>query len=516
MSLTHTPEADGVQRPSHRHHAARLDPEAAILGGAFDAARHFLIEQGRVFQDNDEPLAKEVREHIFDHRTRAHYVDSARTYLRNKTLMFETTYDVVVVGAGIHAAMFVYTAKQANPDLNILIVEKSNTICSTFCKLCDSLVLNSPTFSKVSLNANIAPGHFIQLSDFDELAVRAFPTAKHLYELATMMLFHADADILFDFNVEGMEREGNAYAMSSNERSVRGQSVVVANGMGEQKKDAFLRDTWSANIIDGDDFIASCHLDATFLEGMRDKTLAIIGAGDTGNCVMEYLLPLTYPNDNYASFRKGPFVPALVYWIGQNATTVQEFYFANKKRYCHSGGIIEFFWDGETPFDLPAESWAQTKGLIHCVPEKLESISHQGEKLLLRVNGHQLSADVVVDCSGRHNSLSRNLLENAYEFIEGDITFFGGGWDEGLDAFSPSPWSARARRVASKLKGESIFLLGCAAPVSEMVDDHEARDGSLKHQEGQQSLTNSKIALEHTLPRTFAFAAQFSQVLRDD
>ena len=131
-----------------------------------------------------------------------------------------------------------------------------------------------------------------------------------------------------------MEREGNAYAMSSNERSVRGQSVVVANGMGEQKKDAFLRDTWSANIIDGDDFIASCHLDATFLEGMRDKTLAIIGAGDTGNCVMEYLLPLTYPNDNYASFRKGPFVPALVYWIGQNATTVQEFYFANKKRYC--------------------------------------------------------------------------------------------------------------------------------------------------------------------------------------
>ena len=69
-----------------------------------------------------------------------------------------------------------------------------------------------------------------------------------------MMLFHADADILFDFNVEGMEREGNAYAMSSNERSVRGQSVVVANGMGEQKKDAFLRDTWSANIIDGDDF----------------------------------------------------------------------------------------------------------------------------------------------------------------------------------------------------------------------------------------------------------------------
>ena len=330
MSLTQTPEADGVQRPSHRHHAARLDPEAAILGGAFDAARHFLTEQGRVFQDNDEPLAKEVREHIFDHRTRAHYVDSARTYLRNKTLMFETTYDVVVVGAGIHAAMFVYTAKQANPDLKILIVEKSDTICSTFCKLCDSLVLNSPTFSKVSLNANIAPGHFIQLSDFDELAVRAFPTAKHLYELATMMLFHADADILFDFNVEGMEREGNAYAMSSNERSVRGQSVVVANGMGEQKKDAFLRDTWSANIIDGDDFIASCHRDASFLEGMRDKTLAIIGAGDTGNCVMEYLLPLTYPNDNYASFRKGPFVPALVYWIGQNATTVQEFYFANK------------------------------------------------------------------------------------------------------------------------------------------------------------------------------------------
>ena len=61
--------------------------------------------------------------------------------------------------------------------------------------------------------------------------------------------------------------------------------------------------------MDGDDFISSCHEDNTFLESIRNKKLAVVGAGDTANCVMEYLLPLTYPNNHYESFSKGPFLP---------------------------------------------------------------------------------------------------------------------------------------------------------------------------------------------------------------
>ncbi|MEM8605820.1 MAG: hypothetical protein AAGF92_01845 [Myxococcota bacterium] len=487
----------------------------AILGEAARAAQGFLREKEEARPALDEPLAKQVRNHIYDRRDRERYVAAAARYLRAKRPCLRTEYDVIVVGAGIQAAMFVYTAKKRAPCLKALVVEKSETICSTFCRLGDSLVLNSPTFSKVGLNSNVAPGHFIQLADFDELAERPFPTAKHLYELAAMMLFHADADVAFDFSVSGVGKEGDQYSVSSGGRTVVAKSVVVANGMGEQRTDSFATDEPSARVVDGDGFICACCEDETFLESIRNKTIAVVGAGDTANCVMEYLLPLTYPNNQYDSFRTGSFAPSFVYWIGQGAESIQEFYFANKKRYCHSGGIIEFFWDGDAPFDLPAGSWASTKARIRCVPGKLVSISDEGRALELTLEGERLNADIVVDCTGRFNALSRDLLQEEYEFVEGEIVFRGGRWDESHDAFVASPRSVGERRIACKLKGERIFLIGCAGPLDEVVDDEEARDGSLKYQEDQQSLTNSKLSLEHTLPRSFAFATRFPALLRD-
>ena len=46
-----------------------------------------------------------------------------------------------------------------------------------------------------------------------------------------------------------------------------------------------------------------------------------------------------------------------------------------------------------------------------------------------------------------------------------------------------------------------------------MIDDDEAKNGSLKYQEERTSLTNSKWSLEHTLPRTAAFAENYLEFL---
>ncbi len=481
-----------------------------IFGEAPVAAERLLADHGRPHL----PLEIRVRDYVFDRHNRARYVAAATDYLLEKRPPVDNDYDVILIGAGIHAAMFVYTAKQVTPNLKILVVEQSGTICSTFSRLGDSLVLNSPTFVKVGLNSNIAQGHFIQVSHFDELVERPFPTAKHLHELATMVFFHADADILFDFGVEQITNLDNTYAISHKGTTIVAKSVVVANGMGEQKGNSFVRDKGSASIIDGDDFIAACHRDKAFPERIRGTRIAVVGAGDTANCVMEYLLPLTYPNEHYSSFQKGPFLPSQVYWIGQTAKNVQDYYFANKQRYCHSGGIIEFFWDGETPFDLPADVWNQTKVLIRCIPGKLDCLAHKKGSLELTANGEVLAADIVVDCTGRFNKLSSRLLDNAYEFVEGDVTFYGGQWDERLNRFVVSPRVLEGRRLACKLKGERIFLLGCACPLAELIDDEEALDGSLRYQEDRKSLTNSKFSLEHTLPRSVAFAKQCQVLLR--
>lgn len=488
-------------------------PGSEILGQASLVAENILLQAGFLDAPLTLPLTRRIRSFIHDRENRASYVAAAAQYLKAKQPCADADYDVILVGAGLHAGMFVYTVTKQNPGLKILVVEKSEDVCSTFSRLGDSLVLNSPTFSKVGFNSNLAQGHFVQVSDFDDLAERQYPTARHLHELATMILFHADADILFGFGVDSVNRSGSHYAVASNAENINARCVVLTNGMGEQNRHAFKRDKLSERVIDGDDFISACYQGGELIERIKNARIAVVGAGDTANCVMEHLLPLTYPHERYPSFRQGSFLPALVYWIGQGAGTIQDFYFSNKQRYGHSGGIIEFFWDGEAPFDLPEDAWKDTKSRIQCVPERLVSLVHKDDLVELTAGSERLQVDVAVDCTGRFNELSTRLLQRGYEFVHGDIVFEGGQWDEGEDSFVLAPRCLEDQRVACRITNERIFLLGCACPLHELIDDEEALDGSLKYQEQKNSLTNSKFSLEHTLPRSVAFAERFQSHL---
>ena len=128
---------------------------------------------------------------------------------------------------------------------------------------------------------------------------------------------------------------------------------------------------------------------------------------------MEYLLPIVYPNYYYGFYREEQFLPSKVFWIGQKAKTIQDYFFSNKSRYCHSGGVIEFFWNEETPFELSTEVWKKTKDLIHCDSEKLIKIVHENRDtpLLLKTCNNSYQADLVIDCSGRMNKLSHKLAK---------------------------------------------------------------------------------------------------------
>ena len=490
----------------------RPDFGEALFGNSRDVAEQFLEQAGTLQDPTDVSLAEQIRDLVYEQENRRRFVAAAANYLKHKRPSLKRAYDVILVGAGVHAASFLYNLRRTHPHLSVLIVEKSTSICSTFSKLGDSLVLNSPTFSTVGLNSNIVQGHFLQLSDFDELAERPFPTAKHLYELATMVLFHADADIAFDFEVEDVSPVADRYTVSCVDQTVRASSVVVANGFGEPARSSFVVDRLTDRVIVGDDFIAARFAGSDLDERIRDKRVAVIGAGDTANCVMEHLLPLVYPHKSYGFPREAPFLPRSVVWIGQEAKDVKEFFFANKLRYCHSGGVIEFFWDGETPFDLSADIWRDARAQISCIPERLASVSSRESSLELTAGMERLECDLVIDCTGRSNPLSARLLQREYEFVHGDVVLYGGRWDEDSEQFVASPRSLDERRLACKLKGERIFFLGSACPLDELIGDDEARNGALRYQELRTSLTNSKWSLEHTLPRTVALAERFVEL----
>ena len=145
--------------------------------------------------------------------------------------------------------------------------------------------------------------------------------------------------------------------------------------MGDPTRASFLSQASSEKVLFGDEFIAKCHNDEPFAKSLVDTKMAVIGDGDTANCVLEYILPTLYPNKRYGFYRADPELPKLVYWIGQEAKSLKEFYFTNKSRYGHAGGIIEIFWDGDTSLEMPEELWSESKKLMKLVPEKLVSLA---------------------------------------------------------------------------------------------------------------------------------------------
>ena len=204
------PEGQAHFQETHLKRVKRYDFGEFIAPLSEKLIKNYIGDR-RFFSDA-KSLAGKLRDFIYNKDHRREYVEFATSYLSTKEINTTIDYDVILVGAGIHAATYLYTLRKS-PDVRVLIVEKTSMICSTFCKLGDSLVLNSPTFSKVGLNSNIIQGHFIQASDFDELADKPFPTAKHLYELAVMVMFHSDADIMFDFAVGEIEKEDELYSL---------------------------------------------------------------------------------------------------------------------------------------------------------------------------------------------------------------------------------------------------------------------------------------------------------------
>ena len=300
--------------------------EKKVLGDKFSEIKNFLTQKKYFNSTSEETLAAQLRNFIYESSCRNEYVKFANKKLKEKKIDLNKNYDILIIGAGIHAAAFVYTVKKLDPNLHILILEKSSEISSTFHQLGDSLVLNSPTFSKVGLNSNIFQGHFIQTSDFDELSEKPFPTGKHLYQLAVMVLFHSDADILFNFDVKEITNEKKLRVISSKKEKIFSKNIILSNGMGANKKEPFKINRKSKKIISGDEFLSRSFKDKKFFEKIKKEKVAVIGAGDTANCVMEYLLPLVYPNYYYGFYRKDKFLPSFVYWFGKAPKTFKNIF----------------------------------------------------------------------------------------------------------------------------------------------------------------------------------------------
>lgn len=487
--------------PSNNKSRYSYRGEMRLLGDSEKVIKNFLN-----LNPANNNIQKEILNYIKNKNRRSNYVQMGLNYLRNKSKKTNQHYDFIIIGAGIHAALYNFILKKENPQASVLIIEKTLTISSTFYHLGDSLVLNSPTFSKVGLNSNVIPESFIQLSDFDELKEKPFPTAKHIFEITCMLFLHGDADILFNIRKLSIRNTHPSLSIQINNKNIQASNIIIANGMGTQDHSSFKVDKLTERVISGDQFIKNSFSNNHFNKQMRKQNISVVGDGDTANCVMEYLLPLVYPNYYYGFYKTTPQLPKKILWFGQKSKNIQDFFFSNKSRYCHSGGIIEFFWNEESPFELSTEIWNKTKKIITCIPERLKEVKHQSSNLKLVTDKGSYVTNLLINCSGRYNHLMAPFKQSKLTTITGHITFFGGHWDYKMEKFTNFPRTLHNVKIAQKVSHSNIYFIGNASSLKDLIDNSEARDGSLKYQDQRFTLTNSKWLLEHTLPRTTALA----------
>ena len=121
------------------------------------------------------------------------------------------------------------------------------------------------------------------------------------------------------------------------------------------------------------------------------------------------------------------------------------------------------------------------KNSFNVFPEKLLELTHKGKSLELKTDKEEIiKADLVIDCTGRSNQLASMLKDKQYEFVKGDLSFYGGHWDDALDRFVVKARKLIDRNLACQLKGEEIYFLGTACPMQELICDDEAKNGSAK------------------------------------
>lgn len=281
-------------------------------------------------------------------------------------------FDVVVVGGGVHAAIFNSTLRRLAPDLKTLTVESSGVFAKTFQESADFFFINSPSDQKGKQNTNYFPGSSLQISD---LTKERYPTAGHIGFVALFAQMMSGTLTLLNSEVMELKKVRGGYQITlGNGPAIRSKLVVLATGLG-RPKDFFDELSFlpaaSEKIDTAETFIRKMlrlrDQGIPPLRTLAGERIAVVGAGDSGNVVVEFLLgfgpdsvyledPFELrgnPNDRFSDVDR----LKKVYWFGQTANSAQDFADQNKERYRNNANMVE-------------------DDLIETIPAKLQDVSY--------------------------------------------------------------------------------------------------------------------------------------------
>lgn len=245
--------------------------------------------------------------------------------------------DVVVVGGGVHAAIFAAEYRANSPDARILIVDNGKKLGGQFSKYGSRPVFGTnsrdirrqdndkvPLASGAGNLNSFGPKAPLQLPDFTSQAYvnnldMGTCAAVNQYLSAETMLsaevFASDYNQSCDDSVELRIRDTN----TNESFFVEGTTVVIASGIGE-------RSDGEGNVWSADQFLAHFGNEENEfpMDAFTDKDIAIIGIGDTGK-VSSRLLTWQGPEGAYGNSVVQLGGAKKITWYGATFRTKEEF-----------------------------------------------------------------------------------------------------------------------------------------------------------------------------------------------
>ncbi len=251
---------------------------------------------------------------------------------------------VVVVGAGLHAAIFNLEAAKLGQSSSVLTIEAGSRVSKVFGDLAGSFRINSSERKGQSLN--VFPGSPLEMQD---LTQQTFPNSVHMGLMGSAAQRASHVPVLLENKVTSIEdtrlthqkAPGRYIVKTSQGITVFTDKIVLSTGLGEpstripdENFQKIMRASTEQHLKDPRQLLPVMMVDSflrlvalnegpgkiNYTSKVKNKTIAVIGAGDGARIAVEALVQ--------------KFDPTLkILWLGQTAKTPDEYRATTWSRY---------------------------------------------------------------------------------------------------------------------------------------------------------------------------------------
>lgn len=442
------------------------------------------------------------------------FIENKKNIIFNPPKNIKTTsdYDIIIIGAGVHASIFSLNYKLKHPNAKILMIDGAKNIAEHF-KSTDYLINspeNRPTAPK---STNVLPNSPLALADLGN-PTDTFFLAHLLWQTIVLNSFAANSDILLDTQISQFEYNQTTKLFKvkiDTNAEIYANKLIIANGLGTPKFENFVDKNFREEqiqlakncldkiclpqVITFDDLIKynenwkNKYNDNVYNKLKTKQKIAVVGAGDAANVLIEFLYDAA-PDKAYEDVNNQNLYQSIsnLYWFAQkNKTSTAFLNDPNiKARYkVFKSAFYQDIFDNQATYHLNPENSHITAIDFNNATKKV---------ILTDSNNVKYDVDQVILTSGYSNSvnyiispiLKKNIKETEVKDHFNDIL------------------NTNGRAIARKLKldnGQTIelYVIGTAAGTTPAWSLANTADLN-------ESITKNAASINVLAPKTAAFA----------